>query len=212
MPSLNVLINGRKLSGGGYLNGPLGHLGLGRDGTYYMVGAGTANHAGPGKWQGYSNGGSGFIGIEAENMGYPEKDPWPDVQIDAYIRGVAALLAHVGLPADRCCSHREWARPSGRKSDPHTIDMDDFRANVAGAIAGTYPGRPIIQPLDANNNPTLRRGSRGAAVKQLQSKLGVGADGIFGPLTEATVRQFQREHGLVGDGIVGPLTWAKLLD
>ena len=40
MPSLNVLRDGRA-----NLRGPLSQLGLGRDGTYYLIAAGKANHA-----------------------------------------------------------------------------------------------------------------------------------------------------------------------
>jgi peptidoglycan hydrolase-like protein with peptidoglycan-binding domain len=47
-------------------------------------------------------------------------------------------------------------------------------------------------------------------VKQLQAKLKLTIDGIFGPETEATVRVFQRDHDLVPDGIVGPKTWREL--
>jgi peptidoglycan hydrolase-like protein with peptidoglycan-binding domain len=47
-------------------------------------------------------------------------------------------------------------------------------------------------------------------VKQIQSKLQVDADGIFGSATEAALRQFQRDNGLVPDGIVGPQTWTAL--
>jgi hypothetical protein len=57
---------------------------------------------------------------------------------------------------------------------------------------------------------TLRKGDRGAAVRRLQHRLGVPADGSFGPQTGRAVRRFQRRHGLVADGIVGPLTRAKL--
>src|SRR6185503_4879149 len=46
MPSLNTLINGRS-----DLPGPLAQLGLGRDGTYFVIAAGRANHAGDGIWQ-----------------------------------------------------------------------------------------------------------------------------------------------------------------
>jgi peptidoglycan DL-endopeptidase CwlO len=56
----------------------------------------------------------------------------------------------------------------------------------------------------------LRLGSRGLAVKQLQKRLGVEADGIFGPVTRRAVRGFQTRHGLLVDGIVGPQTRAAL--
>lgn len=57
---------------------------------------------------------------------------------------------------------------------------------------------------------TIKVGSRGEAVKTLQNRLNLIADGIFGKLTDEAVRQFQHENGLVEDGIVGPLTWEKL--
>lgn len=56
---------------------------------------------------------------------------------------------------------------------------------------------------------TIRLGSRGLPVKEWQSKLGLAADGVFGPITEAETRAWQRSHGLVPDGVVGPRTWAK---
>ena len=41
-------------------------------------------------------------------------------------------------------------------------------------------------------------------VRALQRKVGVAADGVFGPATERAVKRWQRRHGLVADGIVGP--------
>jgi peptidoglycan hydrolase-like protein with peptidoglycan-binding domain len=63
--------------------------------------------------------------------------------------------------------------------------------------------------------PTVRRGSKGEAVKGLQNALNqrgshVDVDGIFGPATESAVRQFQRDFGLAEDGIAGPDTWGAL--
>jgi len=43
-------------------------------------------------------------------------------------------------------------------------------------------------------------------VKQLQLKLGITADGIFGPNTKKAVIAFQTKHQLQPDGVVGPLT------
>jgi putative chitinase len=56
----------------------------------------------------------------------------------------------------------------------------------------------------------LKIGSKGEDVKKLQSKLGLGADGIFGAGTAAAVKKWQTEHGLGADGIVGEGTWGKM--
>lgn len=57
---------------------------------------------------------------------------------------------------------------------------------------------------------TLRRGSRGAEVEQLQNKLNLAIDGIFGAITEEAVKEFQKTKGLSADGIVGEQTHAAL--
>lgn len=59
---------------------------------------------------------------------------------------------------------------------------------------------------------TIRKGSRGEAVKILQKALHLIADGIFGNITDEAVRVFQRKNNLKADGIVGAATWAKILD
>lgn len=208
MPSLRVLTDGVVQTGGKVIPGPLAQLGLGRDGTYYVVAAGRCNHAGKGAWQGITNGNSSFIGIEAENTG-TQDDPWPTVQLDAYRRGIAAILKKIGATSDFCCAHREYALPPGRKNDPHSINMAEFRAKVASLMAGSgVITHPVIPAVDPQQRPTLRRGMRGEAVKIVQMAVGLNPDGLFGPGTEAAVRAFQRQHGLVPDGIVGPKCWA----
>ena len=56
----------------------------------------------------------------------------------------------------------------------------------------------------------LKIGSKGEDVKKLQSKLGLGADGIFGKGTEEAVKAFQLKNQLTPDGLVGEGTWNKL--
>jgi peptidoglycan hydrolase-like protein with peptidoglycan-binding domain len=64
--------------------------------------------------------------------------------------------------------------------------------------------------------PTVREGSRGPAVRELQTLLKSkgfspgAADGVFGPKTKAAVLAFQRSQGIAADGIVGPQTWGRL--
>jgi putative chitinase len=83
------------------------------------------------------------------------------------------------------------------------------RYNVAmQALTGSIPPRA---PISAATTATLRRGSKGDAVKQMQQKLGIPADGDFGPGTEAAVKKWQAANGLVADGIVGPKTLAALM-
>jgi hypothetical protein len=209
MPSLDTIIHGRP-----DLNGPLAQLGLGRDGTFYVIAAGRCNHAGEGAWRGINTGNTNFIGIEAENTGLADDTPWPAVQIDAYQRGVAAILKHVQLGAECCAGHMEYA--PHRKTDP-TLNMDNFRATVGNILLGKAP-QPVLIPAAeppsqtgaTPGRPTLRRGSQGDLVKILQRELGLSSDGNFGGQTEAALRNFQRTHNMVPDGIVGPKTWTAL--
>jgi peptidoglycan hydrolase-like protein with peptidoglycan-binding domain len=211
MPSLDTLIRGRS-----DLPGPLAQLGLGRDGTYYVIAAGKCNHAGIGSWKDVTSGNTDFIGIEAENTGLSNDSPWPEIQMDAYSRGVAAILTHTGRGFEFCAGHKEYALPAGRKDDPD-FDMIAFRAAVAAIMDGETPApvlipaiEPPVLPGGSSGRPTLRRPSTWEQVKQVQAKVGVVVDGNFGPKTETAVRAFQRAHSLVPDGIVGPKTWAAL--
>ena len=211
MPTLNSLKNGRKAEPGlAALPGPLAQLGLGLDGTYFIIAAGRAAHAGKGSFQGVS-GNLRFIGIEAENSGTPS-DTWPAVQLEAYQRGAAAILKHLGKDASFCVGHKEYA--PGRKDDP-SLNMKTFREAVAGFMNGA-PATPIpgVEPAPAaagaEARKTLRRPMKDELVKVVQAKVGVTPDGTFGPNTEAAVRAFQRNKGLTPDGIVGPKTWLAI--
>lgn len=58
---------------------------------------------------------------------------------------------------------------------------------------------------------------QGPAVTGLQERLRTlgylksGADGVFGPETQAAVKAAQRKLSLEPDGVVGPATWTGLL-
>ncbi|MGE4272635.1 MAG: peptidoglycan-binding protein [Desulfitobacterium sp.] len=87
---------------------------------------------------------------------------------------------------------------------------------IVGVKTWTALGVTCTTPPPTQPCPTLRIGSRGAAVTELQTLLIAqgfstgGIDGIFGSKTHAAVIAFQKSKGLVQDGIVGIKTWTAL--
>lgn len=67
-----------------------------------------------------------------------------------------------------------------------------------------------------NPTKTLRYGSKGDGVRWLQSVLNtvnsskLDVDGCYGKMTQTAVRNFQSKNGLTADGICGPLTRSAL--
>lgn len=103
--------------------------------------------------------------------------------------------------------------------------MSSYKATHWAIPKGLYDGIvPVITPTEPEKKepimityPTVRQGSRGEVVTQLQmflANLGssLQIDGIFGNGTASAVRAFQKKYGLDVDGIVGPKTWKKLLE
>ena len=80
----------------------------------------------------------------------------------------------------------------------------------------------IVGPITAGAlkevlaKPTIKNGSKGYVVRQLQTMLKKkgfdpkGVDGIFGSNTEAAVKKFQTAKKILIDGIVGPQTWSAI--
>ena len=74
--------------------------------------------------------------------------------------------------------------------------------------------------LNAENRLTIRRGSKGETVAEMQGVLELlgydlgscGVYGYFGRMTEKAVKAFQKDHGLKTDGICGPKTWKELMN
>jgi len=102
------------------------------------------------------------------------------------------------------------------------ITVDDLiKANPGVDPDRLFIGQVICIPRSSQNGsthpcPTLRSGSRGSSVTDLQIRLRNagfdpgGIDGIFGPRTRSAVIAFQRSKGLTPDGIVGINTWTAL--
>jgi len=74
----------------------------------------------------------------------------------------------------------------------------------------TYCLNNPIMYIDLDGHRALKRGSKGDDVKELQKKLGVEADGIFGKDTEKALKDYQNKNGLKPDGVAGDLTKADM--
>ncbi len=98
-----------------------------------------------------------------------------------------------------------------KKINGGDIGLADRQARYAKAMAALGGKIDAAAPVTTAVSETLRRGSKGEAVKQMQAKLGLSADGDFGPGTEAALKKWQSANGLTADGVAGPKTLAKLL-
>ena len=83
-------------------------------------------------------------------------------------------------------------------------------SGVNAAVAGEGPGERAIEIREGGL--PLQLGSEGELVAHVQRALGVTADGVFGPQTDAAVRAYQARAGLQVDGVVGLATWGSLFE
>ena len=117
-------------------------------------------------------------------------------------RAVAAFQRYFGRTDDGVVGRTTW----NKLREVYTDIANDLLSS--SLRPGDFPG-------------TLRRGSTGRAVRELQYYLylmhsydasipSVSIDGNFGAGTESAVKAFQRLFGLTADGVVGRATWDTL--
>jgi peptidoglycan hydrolase-like protein with peptidoglycan-binding domain len=145
----------------------------------------------------------------------PAELPWPSAwepDVPAGPAVVARANALLPLLWGRGEGSRTTEQTAGRWTTYVATRMGDkrgvvvFRPRIATAPAAT----PVSTTAKVSTLRTLRKGSVGTDVAILQRRLGIAADGNFGPLTDQAVRNWQAAHSLTTDGIVGPQTWASL--
>jgi hypothetical protein len=158
--------------------GPLCNWALHRDGSWWLVASGRANHAGVG-WL-----------PSSESFGIEATGPVPITatgirafpNYDEYVLGVACILQVEGWPVSRVYAHKETAQPDCRKIDPAFgdpcpkpyKDMDLFRGRVAAVIGGAVPPDEEDLPVDQTTFNKLMNGW--ATTKEAKQWLDNGAE------------------------------------
>lgn len=103
------------------------------------------------------------------------------------------------------------------------IAATSFQTPASAQTRNTQSQRTIaadgrLIEYNPNSAPTLKRGSSGLAVQDVQQLLRsrgfyYGAiDGIYGPRTVSSIITFQRSRNLTANGVVEAKTWESLID
>jgi hypothetical protein len=118
-----------------------------------------------------------------------------------------------------------WGRPVyvGEEDLPLLSKVSSSDAPAAKAAAPkkattttTTKVSTAVAPTTTKTAPKaftpLKKGSKGADVKKLQTALKLEADGVYGDTTLKAVIAFQKAHPKLGaaDGVIGPKTWAVI--
>jgi hypothetical protein len=128
---------------------------------------------------------------------------------------VRALQRKVGVAADGIFGPAT-ERALKRWQRRHGLVADGIAGPQTRSAMGLGPG-PVLKRRGGGSGRRRGHAGRrhhrshgGGGVRSLQRRIGVPADGIFGPGTEAALKRWQAAHGLVADGIAGPQTRRKL--
>ncbi len=110
---------------------------------------------------------------------------------------VRRLQAKLGVPVDG---------EFGPKTETALKEWQTKNGLAADGVAGpdTFMSMGLYELV------LLKQGTKGNAVKALQEKLGITADGQFGAGTAKAVSAYQSSNGLKADGLAGPATLAQM--
>ena len=104
--------------------------------------------------------------------------------------------------------HSIWRPPYDPETTPDVIEASKQAEPIVESPV--KPVEPVLVPQAPKTFTTLKEGSKGDAVKKVQTRLGITADGIFGPITKRHVTAFQEKKGLPKTGTVDETTWNRM--
>lgn len=109
-------------------------------------------------------------------------------------------------------NHSASAQSSGipPKLKPFKVLTEKLSSSALHGILGLAILTGVLGIAPNAEASYIRRGAVGPGVADVQSALGIPADGIFGRHTQLAVMDFQRRCGLLVDGVVGPETLSAL--
>ena len=150
-------------------------------------------------------------GVTLIEAGAPE--PAQAVVVKSRGGDVRRLQGAIGVSADGVFGPNTQ-RALKRWQRSHGLVADGIAGPNTRSALGLGAGPVLKRKRGASaGRVRARAGGRrhgGGGVRSLQRRIGVPADGVFGPGTEAALKRWQSAHGLTPDGVAGPNTRSKL--
>jgi peptidoglycan hydrolase-like protein with peptidoglycan-binding domain len=132
-----------------------------------------------------------------------DNDSAPDPIRTSFVNWLCDNAFRYGISAELQSEVWHWRYVSGDRIPEAVLVYEkggkpSISAPVGPALTCDFPGSP------------LALGSKGVAVKLVQSVIGAKTDGDFGPATERRVRAWQARNGFEDTGVVDKKTWKAM--